>query len=173
LIPAVFGQRWDDAVPLVFALALALVICGSAVTFGVGLLLAANHAKFATLSAVSCTVLLLLTLALFHSFGGLRALAIAWDTSAVVETTIIVVACQRFLGVRLATGSLLPVPVFVAAYLGGWVAAQGLSGWLVPSLVAAGTAGVISIALSAPLAWQPSKELFRATRRPAEAPAGN
>lgn len=164
LVPVVFGQRWDAAVPLIFSMALALVTNGSAITFGVGLLLAANHTRFATMAAAACAVLFLATLAALSSFGGLRALAVAWDVSAAVETAIVVAACRRMLHVRLGLLSIVPIGVFLLAFASGYAVARPLGGAAVPIVAAAGTAAAVSILLGAPFAWRPVAELVRAVR---------
>jgi O-antigen/teichoic acid export membrane protein len=172
LVPALFGNQWTGAVPLVSALALALVINGPAVTFGVGLILAANRTTFATWAAAACAIFFVATLAALHSFGGLQAISIAWVTSAAVEAAIVVGACRRIFGIRLAKLTLLPIPVFALAYGAGYLAGRQAAGTLVPSVAAAATAGAVSLCLAVPFTHRPVTELLRAVRRQApERPA--
>ena len=165
LVPAVFGAEWKDAVPLIAALALALVINGPACTFGIGLILAANRTRFATAAAAACAVLFVGTLAAMQSFGGLQAISVAWVTSSIVEAAVVVVACKRILGIPLAQVTLWPIPVFLLAYGAGYWAGDVAGGWLVPSLLSASTAGVVSVLLSLPLAGRAVLSLLHAMRR--------
>jgi O-antigen/teichoic acid export membrane protein len=176
LVPALFGKQWTAAVPLVGALALAVVINGPACTFGLGLILAANRTTFATWAAAACAIFFVATLAALHSFGGLQAISIAWITSAAVEAVIVVIACRRVLGIRLAKLTLLPIPVFALAYGAGYLAGRQATGSWVPSAVAAVTATAVSLCLAVPFTHRPVMELLRAARRqtpepPASSPA--
>ncbi len=174
LVPAVFGRSWNDATPLIAAMALALVINGPSVTFGVGLVLAANRTRFATFAAAACAVLFVATLAALHAFGGLRAISIAWVTSAAVEAAIVVVTCKRLLGIELGWLTMVPIPIFGLAYGAGYWSGKAMSGWLMHSVVAAGCAGFVSLALSAPIGWSAARDLARASRadpEPADLPA--
>ena len=165
LVPAVFGREWAAATPLIAAMALALVINGPACTFGVGLVLAANRTKFATWAAAACAGLFIATLATLHSFGGLRAVSVAWVSSAVVEAAIVVLACRRILRIRLGALTVLPVPVFGVAYAAGYLAGRTMHGWLTASAVAAAVAAAVSVLLAGPLTHRPVLELLRAARR--------
>jgi PST family polysaccharide transporter len=164
LVPAVFGPKWASSVPLIFAMALALVINGPATTFGIGLILAANYTKVASFAALACTTFFLAALTILHQLSGLHALAAAWVLSAVVETLVVVIACNRLLRVRLASLNLIPIPVFLIAYGIAYQVASRFSGWLVPSVVAATVAATVSLVLSLPLTWRSAQELIKVAR---------
>jgi O-antigen/teichoic acid export membrane protein len=164
LVPAVFGKNWIDATPLIAALALALVINGPACTFGVGLILAANKTRFATIAAAACSAFFVATLAALHEFGGLGAISVAWVTSAVVEAAIVVTACKRLLGIALGWATIVPVPVFGIAYTAGYWGGKVASGWLMHSVVAAACACLVAMAVATPIGWRSAREIVLASR---------
>lgn len=168
LIPMVFGRRWSGAVPLLFALALNMVLTGPAGSLGIGLVLAAGRTGFATLAAAACTGFFLVVLFALSHFGSLSALAIAWVVSGTVETAIVLYACMRFIRISLISPTLAPIPIFLASFLAGRLAGHALPGGWPSAVVAATVAVASSLVLSFPLAWGPSQDLLRAARRPVE-----
>jgi O-antigen/teichoic acid export membrane protein len=171
LVPVVFGQQWAKAVPLIFAIALALVITGPANTFGWGLLLAADHARLCSMAALSCTLFFLGSLVVLQDVAAKHALAVALILFAVSEALTVVIACRRLLRIRLGVQTMIPVPIFLVAYVAGQELAEPFNGWLAPSAIAAATAATATVLISLPLTWRSAHELIRASRsRPSPIP---
>ena len=166
LVPMVFGRRWSDAVPLLFALALNMVLTGPAGSLGIGLVLAAGRTGFATLAAGACTAFFLVVLFALSHFGSLTALAVAWVVSGTVETTIVLYACMRFIRITLIAPTLVPIPIFLASFFAGRLAGHALHGGWSSTAAAAAVAITSSLVLSIPLAWRPTHDLLSAARRP-------
>lgn len=170
VVPVVFGARWHDAIAAIAAIALALVIAGPVNSLGVGMLVAARRLGVAAIAVAGCTAWFMASMALLLPLGGVAAGALAWIGMAVIESTIVVVACRRILGLSLGSVTALPVGVFAVAYLAGHGAgdlvASGASGWLAPTVTAAIVASVVSLGLAAAVALRPLRTLWRAARRP-------
>ncbi|MDQ1747658.1 MAG: hypothetical protein QOD07_1921 [Frankiaceae bacterium] len=174
IVPAVFGHRWNEAVPAVAAIAVALVIAGPINSLGVGLLVAARRLGVAAMAVAGCTAWFMGSMALLLPLGGVAAGALAWVGMAVIESTIVVVACRRILGLPLGGPTAAPVGVFAAAFLAGrgvanLVAAQ-TNGWVAPTLTAAAVALLVSLAVAVPVALQPFRALWQAARHPDPTP---
>lgn len=171
IVPVVFGHRWHDAVAAVAAIALALVIAGPVNSLGVGLLVAARRVGVAAAAVAGCTAWFMVSMAALLPLGGIAAGALAWVGMAVIESTIVVVACRRILGLSLGRSTALPVGVFAAAYVGGHgagaVVAASTSGWAAPTAAAAVVAAIVSIGLAAVVALRPFRILWHASRRSA------
>jgi len=171
IVPTLFGRRWHDAVPAVAAIALALVIAGPVNSLGVGLLVAARRVGVAAAAVAGCTAWFMVSMAALLPLGGVAAGALAWVGMAAIESTIVVVACRRILGLSLGRATTLPVGVFAAAYLAGHgvgdlVASGGSSGWAAPAIAAAIVAAIVSLGLAAIVALRPFQTLWHAARRP-------
>ena len=175
IVPVVFGQRWNAAVPAVAAIALALVIAGPINSVGVGLLVAARRLGVAALAVAGCTAWFMGSMALLLPLGGVAAGAVAWVVMAAIESTIVVIACRRILGLSLGSATVAPVGVFAVAYAAGHGAgaliAGNSRGWAAPTVVAAAVALVVSLAVAVPVALQPFRALWQDARRPAPFPA--
>ena len=176
VVPVVFGHRWHDAIAAVAAIALALVIAGPVNSLGVGLLVAARRLGVAAAAVAGCTAWFMVSMAALLPLGGVAAGALAWVGMAVIESTIVVLACRRILGLSLGSPTALPVGVFALAYLAGHGAGDLLgssasSGWLAPSIVAALVALGVSLGLAAAVALRPLQTLWRDARRPVPADA--
>lgn len=177
VVPVVFGQRWHDAVAAIAAIALALVIAGPVNSLGVGLLVAARRVGVAAAAVAGCTAWFMVSMAALLPFGGIAAGALAWVGMAVIESTIVVLACRRILGLSLGRVTVLPVGVFAIAYVAGHgvgdlVATSAPSGWAAPTVSAAVVAAIASLGLAAVVALRPFQALWRDARRPAPAEAG-
>jgi len=176
LVPVVFGQRWHDAVPAVAAIALALVIAGPVNSLGVGLLVAARRVGVAAAAVAGCTVWFMASMAALLPLGGIAAGALAWVGMAVIESTIVVVACRRILGLALGRATALPIGVFAIAYLAGRgagdVVAASTAGWMAPTVTAVLVAVTVSLGLAAAVAWRPFRTLWHAARQPAPTEPG-
>jgi len=181
IVPVVFGHRWDPAVPAVGAIALALVIAGPINSVGVGLLVAARRLGVAAIAVAGCTAWFMGSMALLLPLGGVAAGAIAWVVMAAIESTIVVIACRRILGLSLGGATVAPVAVFALAYAAGHGAgllvagnvgnAGSVGAWAVPTVVAAVVALAVSLAVAVPVALQPFRALWRDARRPVPFPA--
>lgn len=171
LVPAVFGHRWHDAVAAVAAIALALVIAGPVNSLGVGLLVAARRVGVAAAAVAGCTAWFMVSMAALLPLGGIAAGALAWVGMAVIESTIVVLACRRILGLSLGRVTALPVGVFAAAYVAGHgvgdLVAASTSGWAAPTVAATLVAVIVSLGLAAAVALRPFQTLWHAARRPA------
>lgn len=175
IVPVVFGHRWNDAVPAVAAIALALVIAGPINSLGVGMLVAARRVGVAAIAVAGCTAWFMGSMALLLPLGGVAAGAIAWIVMAAIESTIVVAACRRILGLTLGRATVAPVGVFAIAYAAGRGAgdlvAANAGGWAAPTLVAIAVALAVSLAAAVPVALQPFLALWREARRHAPDPA--
>jgi O-antigen/teichoic acid export membrane protein len=163
-VPMLFGRRWTDAVSVVAAIALALVISGPINSLGVGLLVAAGRVGVAAGAVAGCTAWFMVSMAALRPLGGVAAGAIAWVGMAIVETTIVVLAVRRLLGLSLGWPTVVPVVVFSAAYLTGSAAGHLVNGWVASSVLAAVTAAGVSLGLSCTYALQPLLHLLRDAR---------
>jgi len=174
LVPALFGARWSQSVPLILAMAFGVVINGPAIGFGIGLIFAADRGpRFGTVAALAAAVVFLLGLVGFHALGGQRSLSLAWVSSAVFEAVIILYGCHRCVGLRLLRQTLIPIPVFIVAYLAGYEIPSGVHGRLVPILMSAGVAAAVSIGCTAVFGLPAARRLWRATRVSRATPGGN
>jgi O-antigen/teichoic acid export membrane protein len=170
LVPHLFGARWNDAVGVVAAIALALVISGPINSLGVGLLVAAGRVGVAALAVGGCTVWFMGSMAALLPLGGVTAGALAWVGMAAVESTIVVVACRRLLQLPLARPTVIPAAVFAVAYAAGSAAGNAGQGWLSSSLLATAAALAVSLGLSSLIALRPFRSLLRDARRPVPPP---
>jgi O-antigen/teichoic acid export membrane protein len=171
-VPVVFGHRWHDAIPAIAAIALALVVAGPVNSIGVGLLVAARRLGVAAAAVAGCTAWFMVSMAVMLPLGGVAAGAFAWVGMAVIESTIVLLACRRILGLSLGRATVLPVGVFAVAYVAGHgagalVASTNSSGWAVPTVAAAAVAAVVSIGLAAVVALRQFRTLWQAARPPA------
>lgn len=171
LVPVVFGHRWNDAVSAVAAIGLALVIAGPINSLGVGLLVAARRLGVAAIAVAGCTLWFMGSMALLLPLGGVAAGALAWIGMAAIESTIVVIACRRILGLSLGRATVLPVGVFALAYLAGHgvgdLVANATSGWAAPTAASAAVALVASLGLAVPVALRAFRTLWHDARRPA------
>ena len=173
LVPTVFGSRWHDAVAAVAAIALALVIAGPVNSLGVGLLVAARRVGVAAIAVAGCTAWFMASMAALLPLGGIAACALAWVGMAAIESTIVVVACRRLLGLSLGRATMLPVAVFAIAYVAGHgvgaAVASSTSGWAAPTIAGAAVAAIVSLGLAAAVALRPFRTLWHAARQPVPA----
>lgn len=167
LVPELFGPRWHDAVGVVAAIAFALVIAGPINSLGVGLLVAARRVGVAAIAVAGCTIWFMASMTALLPLGGVAAGALAWIGMAIVESTIVVVACRRLLGLRLESATATPAALYAAGYLAGAGAGTLAHGWLAATLLAAGVAAVVTLGLSCVVALRPLRSLMADARRPA------
>jgi hypothetical protein len=99
--------------------------------------------------------------------GGVTAGALAWVGMAVVESTIVVVACRRLLGISLGTSTTVPPLIFAVGYAAGAGAGHLVHGWLASSVLAAVAALATAAGLSSIVALQPLRSLLQEARGPA------
>jgi len=90
---------------------------------------------------------------------------------AAIESTIVVVACRRILGISLGRVTVLPVAVFAVSYVAGHgtgdLVGAHTTGWAAPTVAAAVVAAAVSLGLAAVVALRPFQSLWQAARRPA------
>jgi hypothetical protein len=98
--------------------------------------------------------------------GGVAAGALAWIGMAIVESTIVAVACRRLLGLRLGLTTALPAGLYAAGYAAGTVAGTFAGPWQWASVLAAGVAAAVSLGLSCTVALRPFRTLVADARRP-------
>jgi O-antigen/teichoic acid export membrane protein len=172
LVPLAFGSRWSDAVPLVVAVALALVISGPLNYLGLGLLVSAGRVAIASAIVIGSAAVFAGAVTLLP-ISGARVGAAAWLVMAVVEAVAVAAACHRLLGLHLGRASLLPPLVFAVAYgvgvaLGDLVQSDApFATLLLPSLAASVGAAGAAAGLSYAFARQQVHDLASAVRRPA------
>lgn len=124
LVPAVFGDRWDEVVGVIPAAGLALMIGGPVSVATAGYLFAAGNASLVLKSTIAHTVAwLVLGLSLLPVLGA-PALGIGWVASSLVDATVLGRGASRRTGARLVPSLAWP---FVGALAGAG------SGWLIAS----------------------------------------
>jgi O-antigen/teichoic acid export membrane protein len=140
LIPLVFGDRWEPAVPALAFSAAGLMISGPISTASAGLLLARGRVGWVLSATATHTVVWFAVATPLMANLGVKALGIGWCAASCVDATLLAFFMKREIELSILASLAAPtIAVALAASLGWWVATS------VPGAVASTVAAAASV----------------------------
>jgi O-antigen/teichoic acid export membrane protein len=147
LIPLVFGDQWEPAVPALAFSAAGLMLSGPLSTASAGLLLARGRVGWVLTATATHTVVWFAVATPLMTSLGVKALGIGWCAAACVDAALLAYFMKREIELSITASLAAPtIAVAAAASLGWWVATTVPGA--VASTVAAGAAVYAAYGLS-------------------------
>jgi O-antigen/teichoic acid export membrane protein len=165
LIPFVFGERWEPAVPAVAWSAAGLMIAGPMSTVCAGLLSARGRVDQILRVTVAHTVVWFAVSAPLLPGLGVKALGIGWCVSASIDLVLLTHYARRQVRLDVFAGMARPIVGVAAGAAVGWWVAQNVPHALLASLAALVTSIAIYLLTLAILAPHDLREAFVIVRR--------
>jgi O-antigen/teichoic acid export membrane protein len=152
LVPALFGVKWDDIVPVFPGTCLGLLIVATVASSAVGYLLAANRPQVVLMASIAYAAGVVATSAALLPIVGVTAIGIGWVVGAIAEAAVLAPAVRRAAGADIVTPLLRPLVAASFAGIVGWSIASsasndligGILGGAVASALATGVLAVLS-----------------------------
>jgi polysaccharide transporter, PST family len=170
LVPLLFGERWDPAVPAVAWSAAGLMVAGPISTASAGLLLARGRVNWVLRATVLHTVTwIAVTTPLLPSLG-VKALGIGWFAGCCVDGAMLGVYAKREVHLAVVASLARPVGACAAAAAVAWWLAHVVNDRLLGSVVAgAASVGLYLVVLGvvSPGDLRETRGLLVRTLRPA------
>jgi polysaccharide transporter, PST family len=176
LVPALFGEKWEDIVPVFPGTSLGLLIVTTVASSAVGYLLADNRPQVVLTASIAYALGVIGTSAALLPFVGVAAIGVSWVVGAIAEAVVLAPAVRRATGADIVTPLFRPVVAASIAVAVGWTLASnasneligGIVGGAVASLLTTGILGLLSRAYLADLLSVVVHSARSALRRDAE-----
>lgn len=165
LIPFVFGERWEPAVPAVAWSAAGLMLSGPISAISAGLLSARGRVDEVLRVTVAHTVVWFAVSTPLLPGLGVKALGIGWCVAAATDCVLLMLYTRRHVRLRVLAGMARPSVAVAVASAAAWWVAENVPDALAATAASLATSVVIYVLALAVLAPRDLQEALAIVRR--------